>query len=353
MLAGIRTDGAPYFPQNEMYHVVSSPEWLVVWIDAADKVIFGFRRDGSVYVGNADFIDTIKEVKAMLDSIGINNIDFEALTVFSSEENPEWLNVELNADGKVLSGTRRNGSHYIHNVESETLPKVFSEIDDVEERMEIKTDADGKILSYRRKDGTKVENSLEVEHLKLAGEAGNELVAELKKLGFSAETPVDWSDDEFGEIPIPSVCAVVNIETDKQAETKTSDIKTYIQYWDKGGNYFRKPIILNAQGSSSMNYWIKNQAIDLDDGSTIKFGNWVPQDSFHIKKYYIDVFRGQCIVGYWLTEQVYQTRPYGDKRPWDYLNQGATAENGIGKFKQDFDTGALAHPDVFPIKVTY
>ena len=35
-------------------------------------------------------------------------------------------------------------------------------------------------------------------------------------------------------------------------------------------------------------------------------------DSFHIKKYYIDDFRGQCVVGYWLTEQVYKTYPYGD-----------------------------------------
>ena len=65
------------------------------------------------------------------------------------------------------------------------------------------------------------------------------------------------------------------------------------------------------------------------------------------------MFRGQCIVGYWLTEQVYQTRPYGEKRPWDYLNTDATSENGIGKFKKDFATGALAHPDGFPIHVFF
>lgn len=86
VLAGIRTDGAPYFPQNEMYHVVSNPEWLAVWIDSSDKIIFGFRRDGSVHIGNADFLDTIKQVKALLDSIGVDNIDFDALTVFSSKK---------------------------------------------------------------------------------------------------------------------------------------------------------------------------------------------------------------------------------------------------------------------------
>lgn len=230
---------------------------------------------------------------------------------------------------------------------------TFKFEEDPEGRSEMTTDADGKILSYRRKDGTKVEHSLEVNHLKLAEESGNELVQELKKLGFSAQTPVDWSDAEFVEIPIPTVCAVVNIETDSQAVSKSSNINTYIQYWDKGGNYFRKPVILNAQGSSSMGYYIKNQAIDLDDGSKIKFGNWLEMDSFHIKKYFIDVFRGQCIVGYWLTEQVYQTRPLGEQRPWSYLYTNNSVEDGIGDFKEDFISGALAHPDGFPIKVFF
>lgn len=175
VLCGIKKDGSPYFPQNEMYYVESNPEWLAVWTDNTNKIIFGFRKDGSVYVGDSDFLDTIKEVKALLDSIGVENIDFEALTVFSSEDNTEWMKVELDADGKVLSGTRTNGSHYIRNVESETLPTVFSEINDVENRTEVTLDADGKILSYRDKYGTKVETSLKVENLILSEEAKRNL----------------------------------------------------------------------------------------------------------------------------------------------------------------------------------
>lgn len=111
--------------------------------------------------------------------------------------------------------------------------------------------------------------------------------------------------------------------------------------------------MLNAQGSSSMSYYIKNQAIDLDDGSEIKFGHWPAFDSFHIKKYFIDVFRGQCIVGYWLTEQMYQTKPYGEKRPWDYLNSFSAINGANGKFAEDFDSGAMAHPDGFPVHVFF
>jgi hypothetical protein len=154
------------------------------------------------------------------------------------------------------------------------------------------------------------------------------------------------------EIPMPTSCALINIGVDSQAGAKGLDIETTLEfYW--GGYYFKKPIILNAQGDSSMTYWIKNQGFDINDGSNIKVGSWIPQDSFHLKKFYIDVFRGQSVVAYWLTEQVYQTRPYGERRPWDYLNNGTTTTNGIGKFKQDFDTGALSHPDGFPVHVFF
>ena len=65
------------------------------------------------------------------------------------------------------------------------------------------------------------------------------------------------------------------------------------------------------------------------------------------------MFRGQCIVGYWLTEQMYQTRPYGERRPWDYLNSFNNVDGANGSFSKDYDTGALAHPDGFPVKVFF
>lgn len=60
-------------------------------------------------------------------------------------------------------------------------------------------------------------------------------------------------------------------------------------------------MILNSQGSSSMNYIDKktgergNIAIDISDGSEIKFGDFPTQDSFHLKKYYIDIFVGSAL----------------------------------------------------------
>ena len=70
------------------------------------------------------------------------------------------------------------------------------------------------------------------------------------------------------------------------------------------GNYFKKAAVLNAQGNSSMKYKIKNLTLDLDDGSEISFGEWVMQDSFHMKFYYQDFFKVYCIAAYRIGEEL-------------------------------------------------
>lgn len=355
------------------YKVVENPEYLVAWVDAEYKVIFGFKTDGKTYIGDADFLNKIKNNQEAINEIksylaNFDNLDIDALSSITAVENPEYIDVKVDSEGKLLAGRTPDGAAF-ENVGFST-PKVSTEsvdingyivenIEDPEERTEIKTDADGKIISYRGSDGVLHEDIgietdiLTTNHLNIGNVASEELAAALNAIGYTANNPTDWSGSEFVELPIPSVCAVVNIEVDSQAESKGVDIPTYIQFWDKAGNYFRKPIELNAQGASSMDYHIKNQAIDFTDGSKLKFGNWIACDSFHIKKYFIDVFRGQCIVGYWLTEQMYQTRLYGERKPWDYLNSFSGVNNSNGSFSKDYDTGALAHPDGFPVKVFF
>ena len=79
----------------------------------------------------------------------------EKLSHLSKQDNEEYLAVETDADGKVLSATNADGSHYIHKVKSETIPTEFEHIEDPEGRMEITTDADGKVIGYRDSEGTR------------------------------------------------------------------------------------------------------------------------------------------------------------------------------------------------------
>ncbi len=190
----------------------------------------------------------------------------------------------------------------------------------------------------------------------------------LLKRGFKTPAPVDWSEASSIQIPEPR-CAVVNIISTHAAmpTSKTSDHLDWMEFWDMQGNYFKKRIINNAQGNSSMGFVKKNFAVDLcndewvgDDTFSIKFGDWVPQDSFHCKAYYTDYFRGVAVVSYQLMNEVLLTRGIEADRPWKKALKVADdwgvvpksfAEGGDNSL--ELDNGARCFPDGFPVIVHY
>lgn len=356
-----RATGKPYYPLNEMYHVIQNEEYFAAWVTTDDKVVLGIRRDGEI-IGEIHAVNALKQVISQLQSdftslqekVGTIDTNLkELLDVFSLQDNEEYLAVEQDAEGKVLSATNPDGSHYIHNAKSETIPTEFSHIEDLEGRTEITTDAENKILGYRDSKGTRHEHKISAKHLELSDEAATEVSEAFKSAGIKMDNPSDFSKDSYIELPIPRIAAQVRLYAPKLPTTKQDDIEAEIEYNDKDGNYFRKPVILNCQGASSMSYYVKNMAIDINDDSKIKFGDFPAQDSFHLKKYYIDAFRGQCIVGYWLMEQVYKSRPVGEQYPYEYLQRNTSTTNALGKIKKDFFNGAKCHPDGFPIVITW
>ena len=156
ILAGIKYDGQPYFPNHEMYSVIANKEWLYAIIDAEDKVLCGFRaNDGHMIVGGIDintFIVDVADIK-------------ERTAHLSTIENDEYLSVETDSDGKVIGYTASDGSHYLYKVKSETIPTEFSHIEDPEGRTEITTDSDGKVIGYRDSEGTRHEIAVNTKKL--------------------------------------------------------------------------------------------------------------------------------------------------------------------------------------------
>lgn len=362
-----RATGKPYYPLNEMYHVIQNEEYFAAWLDADNHVLFGIRRDGQI-IGEIHAVNALKQVISQLQSDlaslqeKVDTIDTnlkELLDVFSLQDSEEYFAVEQDAEGKVLSATNPDGSHYLYKVKSETIPEEFSHIEDPEGRTEITTDAEDKVLGYRDSEGTRYEHKISANHINLSDEAAKEVNEAFKSAGIKMENPSDFSKDSHIELPIPRIAAQVRLYAPKLPTTKHDDIEAVIEYNDKDGNYFRKPVILNSQGSSSMNYIDPktgakgNIAIDINDGSEIKFGDFPTQDSFHLKKYYIDAFRGQCIVGYWLMEQIYKSRPAGQQYPYEYSYSNDSVTDGFGDIKKDFFNGAKCHPDGFPIIITW
>lgn len=364
VLFGIyRATGKPYYPLNEMYHVEQNEEFFAVWLDAANHVLFGIRRDGQI-IGEIHAVNALKQVVSHIQSdlvslqekVGtIDTTNLKGLLdVFSLQDNKEYLAVEQDAEGKILSTTNPDGSHYIHNAKSETIPTEFSHIEDPEGRTEITTDADDKLLGYREKDGTRYEHKQKVENMSvnhfsnLSQTACQDIVNSLSAYGLTLENKLDFSDNTDIFIPIPRGVAVVNIIADSLATSKTQNKDAVLEFWGNG-IYFRKNIILNAQGQTSMAFAKKNQSFDFKDGTSIKFGDWVPQDSFHLKANADDVFCG-------LNNVVYKYADYvvgkTDTRANRVLRSAIISyKNASGKFKEDFDDNAKCIPDGFPISL--
>jgi hypothetical protein len=380
LFAIYRDSGKPYFPLNEMYHVEQNEEFFVVWLDADNHVLLGIRRDGQI-IGEIHAVNALKQVVSQLQSdlaslqekVGTIDTNLkELLEVFSLQDNEEYLAVEQDAEGKVLSATNPDGSHYIYNVKSETIPEEFENIEDPEGRMEITLDADRKVMSYRDANGKKHEHDMEitnldVSNLNLKGNSVNNIQDALKANGFDVKTPVDWSESSFIQIPEPRF-AIINVSNiDSMPTTKTQNKKAFLEFWDTQGNYFKKHAILNAQGNSSMIFVKKNVAIDFcddewigDDTPKVRIGNWVPQDSFHMKAYYTDFFRGVGAVSYKFYDQIVRTRGNMYDRPWkkallDMSKIGTSTKSFGNPYVGDYslltDTGARCFPDGFPVAV--
>lgn len=365
ILAGIKYDGEPYFPNHEMYSVITNVEWLYAIIDAESKVLGGFRSDdGHMIVGGIDISTFI--ANAIIDITDIK----ERTAHLSTIVNDEYLYVETDAEGKVIGYIATDGSHYLYKVKSETIPTEFEHIEDPEGRTEITTDAENRIMSYRDSSGKKHEHDMEVtnldvSNLNLQGNSVNNIQDALKANGFDVKTPIDWSESSFIQIPEPRF-AIINVSNiDSMPTTKTDNKKAFLEFWDMQGNYFKKHAILNAQGSSSMRFPKKNVSVDIcddewigDETPKVRIGNWVPQDSFHLKAFYTDFFRGVSPVSYKLYEQMVNTRGNMYNRPWkkaliDISNiDNVTKTLGnpyIGDYSLLTDTGARCVPDGFPI----
>ena len=160
------------------FRYIQNEEFIFAKVDVEDKLLFGIRWDGTPEFGKTsavedrlqsqvtllaekvatimgdedttNVIDTMNELKKFFAEIEntqtltsiLENLDKTSIkdekgniqdTPFRVIENPEYLAIETDADGKVLSATYPDGSHYAYNMKSETigaLENIVSKIKD-------------------------------------------------------------------------------------------------------------------------------------------------------------------------------------------------------------------------------
>lgn len=370
ILAGIKYDGKPYFPLNEMYHVEQNEEFFAVWIDAANHVLLGIRRDGEI-IGEIHAVNALKQVISKIQSdlaslqekVGTIDTNLkELIDVFSLQEYPEYLAVEKDAEGKVLSATNVDGSHYIHNVKSETIDnKVDKEngmslinsdvaasnffIEDSEERVKIIKDKENRIIGFIDSQGNFHANT------NIFSKNINNLQNVSDNFCLSS-----YSGDVDIVLEEPRI-AEVRLYASKFPLSKTSDIKGKMKFIS-GKVFFERNVLINLQGNTSLGMAKKNIAIDImnsdySDNLKIRFGEWVPQDSFHMKCYYFDLTKGVAPSMYSLYKQIEESRGIENDRPYKAYKKSIGNMLDKPDVNDCFNYEPLCHPMGFPCILYY
>ena len=281
---------------------------------------------------------------------------------FREIDSLEFLKAIVDSDDKVLSATYNDGSHYIHNVMSETIPTEFDHIEDKEGRLEITVDANGKVLADRKRDGERYETKMNIESLKvsnlnLEGNSSYDIAKALKEINYKG---FDWSDwvkknSTPLELAIPRK-AIVNITGVKNLPSKKAvNDKAYLEYYDLSGNYFKVKAYLNAQGASTLEDPMKSCAIDLfsndwgGESYEVKFGNWIAQDSFHLKAFYKDALKSIQPISYDIGNQILSYLNVRANR-FHIMKTDDILSGARGDTKYDFSQ-ALCMPSQFPVEV--
>ena len=156
-----RATGKPYYPQNDMYHISQSEEFLWVILDAANHPLLGIQQDGTCWAAKAQWLDDIKAIKEALktfqpkeDGKGLINLDVADSFFYIS--NDEYIIAVVDAENRILAGIKYDGKPYFPNHE------MYSVITN-EEWLYAIIDAENKVLGgFRADDGHMVVGGIDI-----------------------------------------------------------------------------------------------------------------------------------------------------------------------------------------------
>ena len=119
---------------------VENPEFVYVKTDREGKILWAIKADGNIYYGAgvppqvvnyinekiADLsLDEYEDIVAFLDGLESEDATLRQLLDNKLDgvtvNNPEYLKVTTDVHGKILDAIKKDGSHYIYNVQSESI----------------------------------------------------------------------------------------------------------------------------------------------------------------------------------------------------------------------------------------
>ena len=354
LLWGIKKDGSVEWIKgvptgiknylNEHYgEIESDNDYIHKFVDSNNQFIFGIKKDGSI-----NWTKGVPDgLKNYLDSI----YGYET-------SNEEYLRMYADANGQFIFGIRKDGSiEWMKGVPT-AIKKYFDTFmyrDDTG-TMDLMAmhDANGNVIEAIDVKGHRVFNRDVFIEGDLRVDGRIKGVEQVKGVH-------NWTrKKDMLHIPIPE-CAVVKIERFVRPANKIEECQARMEFWDMRGNYFQKKIALGLQGNSTWNLPKPNYKFDLfaddwgGDEFVIQFGDWVAQDSFHLKAFYTDFLCGRAIIVYQWWQEICNTRGMTANTAWkqamikmDEVPINMPALGAEEDVELRLDTGAKCVPDGFP-----
>lgn len=155
----------------------------------------------------------------------------------------------------------------------------YEQIEDPEGRSEITTDVDDKIISYRDAAGVKHENvGIETKTVNAAYLKGN-------MIDIGSKDYIYVDRPKFADIYLEGILPIDL--SDDRIPTKMK-----LQFVSGGISIFTTNVLLSIQGNGSVGVQKHNYTIDFlndnDEELSVKFGDMIAVDSFHLKSGYFD-----------------------------------------------------------------
>lgn len=336
----------------------------------------------------------------------------EKVKHFNEEENPEFVSADIDNDGRLLESTDVEGKKTFYgdviingNVTSKAIDSKINDatkkavenkidkddnkdlidksivdslsVKDNPEYVAVNLDVDNKVIDSTDVDGVITHNTkhifkngiedttggLKKEALQYTIDNSSDLAKALKDFSYLFSA-TDWSNyiSNNGDNPLclpePYRAYINFITNDGLERLGTIDgQKAVMEFYDGYGNYFKKNVSIDQQGDSSRAQWKRNMSIDIFDNEqggdafAVKFGNWVAQDSYHLKAYYEDIIRGVNVINYKLCDRIARDKGVLADRPYkEYINP---KQNDAGSNNHDNDilNDARTISDGFPVIV--
>lgn len=254
ILFGIKVNGDPYFG-------VGCPEQVKEYVEQkiADLSLDEYE---DVVAFLSDYLVGDVTLKSIIDNLvntkvdkvaGKSLIDEGYASSKDSIKNYEFMDVEIDNDGKILGGRKTNGNKF-ENMPIETPTVEISSVYDPEERLEVNLDEKGRIISYRKNDGTLVELNAEIYNLsvKVLDFTGNipEQIQDYVEEYVDTHTPKSEEKDDIPYNDTMLIGKVMRNVYNPYKETKTNQFtgQMHDHCWTKYSEFTdRIPYLYNHQ----------------------------------------------------------------------------------------------------------